>query len=463
MEPAERKQNSLSSENERNDSRDVDISLGDILDYVGDSIRPLREGQTVFQSGHVVCIGYTKSAAHLEISGFVLQSSHPGDVPHEVDLQIWPDYRQWVLRCSCKAGTARCKHIIACLLHLEKAGAVEYLTCTSSRQAWGISKAEKTHLWKAKRIMDLCCVRKPSTPVEVDISKKAELLRESFRRILEVSPTSAIQKHITGRELSCPRPASGPLQNIDMNIYITEYELRDLLVDCDHLAGWDSNASSSSRDDLDNFKAFYEKKVVKTVAEIIKICEQTKCQDNNAWRLHRSIRVTGSSCYELFTYSKNKNPDWTKKIQSYLNPKPLHTKAVQYGKDMEQAAFSCNKEKRNPLIKKCGFVVSPENSWMGVSPDGIDPLNKVLLEIKCPLKGAEHSIEWLINECQATKCYIKQVNSVLEINRKHKYYAQVQLGMHILNIQKCDFIIFSKYEGNFAVVEIDYDKTFPLI
>lgn len=102
-------------------TKKVQISLGYILDYIGDSIRPLREGQSVFESDHIVCIGYTKeSDSMLDISGFVLQSSHPGDVPLEVKLRIGSDYRHWVLRCSCKAGTARCKHIIACLLHLSK-------------------------------------------------------------------------------------------------------------------------------------------------------------------------------------------------------------------------------------------------------------------------------------------------------------------------------------------------------
>lgn len=207
-------------------------------------------------------------------------------------------------------------------------------------------------------------------------------------------------------------------------------------------------------------KTFYEQNVQKNTEEIIKICDQTKNQDNSAWRMHRSIRITGSSCYELFTYFKNKNPDWNKKIESYLNPKPLHTKAIKYGKDLEHTAFKVYKAKRNPLMKKCGFVLCSTDPWMGVSPDGVDPLNKILLEIKCPVRGAEHGVDWLINECKATRAYVKKVDSTLELNRNHKYFAQVQLAMHVLHISECDFIVFSKHDNDFVIIEVGYDDTF---
>lgn len=87
----------------------------------------------------------------------------------------------------------------------------------------------------------------------------------------------------------------------------------------------------------------------------------------------------------------------------------MHTKAVQYGKQVEQFAYNSYKKKRNPLIRKCGFVLSSIEPWMGVSPDGVDPLNGLLLEIKCPLLGAEHEINWVIDECKATRAYIRRV------------------------------------------------------
>ncbi|XP_062534733.1 uncharacterized protein LOC134203882 [Armigeres subalbatus] len=163
----------------------VTISLGQVFDYVGDSVRPLREGQNVFDSGHIVCIGYTKKLQdYLELTAYVLQSSHPADVPHELRLKIGSDYRKWSLCCSCKAGTSRCKHIIACLLHLCQFRSVEFMTCTDSRQAWGRSRAEIIQ-WRAKPLMQLCCIRQHPVVTPVDTSNKQELLQQAFDRILK--------------------------------------------------------------------------------------------------------------------------------------------------------------------------------------------------------------------------------------------------------------------------------------
>lgn len=103
------------------DSIEVNLSLLDIFDYVSDSVRPLREGCCVLDARHVVCLGYTTSrAASTTFKGYVLQSSHPNQIPHQVDLEIAANVSEWILKCSCKAGNNKCKHIVACLLHLNR-------------------------------------------------------------------------------------------------------------------------------------------------------------------------------------------------------------------------------------------------------------------------------------------------------------------------------------------------------
>lgn len=100
---------------------DFNIKLLDLLDYVGDSVRPIREGSAVYDAKHVVCIGYTnRTDQEVCIKGYVTQSSHPGHTPHEINLKITNTVSGWILCCSCKAGTGRCKHIVACLLHLNR-------------------------------------------------------------------------------------------------------------------------------------------------------------------------------------------------------------------------------------------------------------------------------------------------------------------------------------------------------
>lgn len=61
---------------------------------------------------------------------------------------------------------------------------VDYLTCTDAVQAWGLSKSAKTTPWGAKRISELCCVKKPTVPQPSDPELKERVLAEAFTRIL---------------------------------------------------------------------------------------------------------------------------------------------------------------------------------------------------------------------------------------------------------------------------------------
>ncbi|XP_062702450.1 uncharacterized protein LOC115267022, partial [Aedes albopictus] len=154
------------------EDRDVEITIVDILDYVGDSVRPIKEGFAVFDANHIICLGYrTTNTSSVHITAYVTQSSHPGHSPHQVNLDLGPgpgSVSEWILNCTCKAGTAKCKHIIACLLYIEKHKRVEFLSCTDVSQAWGMSKAHKTAAWGAKRVKDMCCVLTPKK-INVDV------------------------------------------------------------------------------------------------------------------------------------------------------------------------------------------------------------------------------------------------------------------------------------------------------
>lgn len=61
---------------------------------------------------------------------------------------------------------------------------IEYLSCTDAVQAWGLSKSGKNKPWGAKKIADLCCVRKPPAPEVVDQELKNKIISESFTKIL---------------------------------------------------------------------------------------------------------------------------------------------------------------------------------------------------------------------------------------------------------------------------------------
>lgn len=105
------------------------------------------------------------------------------------------------------------------------------------------------------------------------------------------------------------------------------------------------------------------------------------------WIDCRRYRITGSRCYEIFTYSKE---DWTNKTLNYFFPAKINNKFVRHGIEWESAAREAFIKMSGMEVVDCGMVVSAANKWLGYSPDGIvlfegKPI--YLLEIKCIFEG----------------------------------------------------------------------------
>ena len=173
--------------------------------------------------------------------------------------------------------------------------------------------------------------------------------------------------------------------------------------------------------------------------DLEKICENTKiCKA--VWVEERKYRVTASTCYGLYTYSCNKNPKWEKKCETHINPKTFVSKFTEHGKKMEPEARRIFIEKTRKHVIEVGLVVSRQNLWLAVSPDGVIFENGApveVLEIKCPFKGAQMNIKDAIDkefkqclDVRGEKYVLKQGN---------KYYGQVQLNMAVLNVKRASF------------------------
>lgn len=64
------------------------------------------------------------------------------------------------------------------------------------------------------------------------------------------------------------------------------------------------------------------------------VCLKTKLHYSE-WHKERRFRITGSTCYQLFTYTSNKNPDWKKKCDSFFSPKNFRSEYTDYGKKLK--------------------------------------------------------------------------------------------------------------------------------
>lgn len=111
------------------------------------------------------------------------------------------------------------------------------------------------------------------------------------------------------------------------------------------------------------------------------------CQNSPEWHKARQFRITGSRCYEIFTFSRS---NWEMKSKKYFWPKSFCNKFTKHGLKYENVARALFIENHSKEVLNCGMISFPQNKWLGFSPDGVVIENGkpvALLEIKCLYSG----------------------------------------------------------------------------
>lgn len=202
---------------------------------------------------------------------------------------------------------------------------------------------------------------------------------------------------------------------------------------------------------------YYNSNVRVTLEEAIDIACNPDKQRSDFWMKERSKRLTTSGSYPLYTYSNNKHSlsDWEKKIRNYIDNPFLGNKATEYGVNSEPKAREWYKNATKSYVLETGLMINPSIPWLGYSPDGLVLAKKKIIEIKCPVSGKNAFARDIINSLK----YIEINGENIELKKNHTYYMQIQLGMFVTNSKKCDFIIYSSFQGpNCFVMHISYDE-----
>ena len=208
-------------------------------------------------------------------------------------------------------------------------------------------------------------------------------------------------------------------------------------------------------------KIFNEKIVCDNV--FLKERETFKCKSE--WINERQFKVTGSRCYDIYTYSLD---DWITKSSKYFWPTSNPSgKAVTDGVKNEKPTRNKYSEITGAYIEETGLIICQTEPWLAYSTDGVvmkDSKVDRLLEIKCPFEIENLEEKTILKKCNR---YIKKdkKTGVIYLNKKHKYFAQIQLGMALLNINKCDFVLYSdlSQEVKIWTIPIDNDYAFKLL
>ena len=100
-----------------------------------------------------------------------------------------------------------------------------------------------------------------------------------------------------------------------------------------------------------------------------------------------------------------------------------------------------------PVIQ-VGVIISHACPWLCSSPDGIVAKDGSyrLLEIKCPSSCAGKEI---INQVTKTSNvpYIKFTDGKVALSETHCYYTQIQVSLFVLNLEECDFFVYSSHDS----------------
>lgn len=99
---------------------EINISINEIMCYIGDGKRNLKEREQVYKAKHIIFAGSLFQSTMTEVVAICLRSSSPGNSPHQINLRhIDKTNKLWTILCSCKGGSnGRCKHSVAALFHL---------------------------------------------------------------------------------------------------------------------------------------------------------------------------------------------------------------------------------------------------------------------------------------------------------------------------------------------------------
>lgn len=206
-----------------------------------------------------------------------------------------------------------------------------------------------------------------------------------------------------------------------------------------------------------NLSTYYEMKICVSAKESTDICLRTVSQNSDEWLEERSLRITASNAYSLFTYyatEKEKSKDWKRKVVRMIMPENLKTAAIEHGRRCEQMAIESYIAQTGYSVERCGFVIPPQIPWIGCSPDGVIISERKIIEVKCPLAGKTSSTDDFLGDLP----YLTK--SSKQLRRRHQYFAQIQINMFVLQCTKADFIIYSEFEDKCFISTIDLEEEY---
>ncbi|XP_072140184.1 uncharacterized protein [Dermacentor andersoni] len=133
-----------------------------------------------------------------------------------------------------------------------------------------------------------------------------------------------------------------------------------------------------------------------------------------------------------------------------------HVEALLLGRKTEAVAREQFEQKTGGPVLQVGLIVHLKQPWLCASPDGLFKYGDqtTLLEIKCPYSRKDDVLSDHTKESSFIR-YIVYRDGHLEVNKRHQYYTQMQITMHVTSTTMCVFFVYSSKQTVTIVVERD--------
>ncbi|XP_045454482.1 uncharacterized protein LOC123663880 [Melitaea cinxia] len=329
--------------------------------------------------------------------------------PYSVSMVI--DEKEGIVQsvqcADCPASKGGCKHAVAFLMWTHRRS--EEPSCTAVACYWKKSKLSKVgSTLKYMKIKEMAS-NNSSLFIQQDGSVFCEFLTESKKR---------------------------KLQNCQILKHQLDYEDDIVQLLSLHNLSHKFNSENDCNQFINKIRLVFTEKNVSEAERITYLQHKSP-----AWYELRYARITASKAFDV---TRCKTSDGSL-IAILMGAKVPDTIAMKRGRKLEDLVKNILTEQLGK-ISQCGLFICQEYPMIAASPDGI--LNgDTVLEIKCP-----------INE-KTSKTYVSN-NQVTA-----KYFAQVQLQMHLTGLKKCLFCVASwNFETNneINVVPLDYNSEYVI-
>ncbi|KAL4083087.1 hypothetical protein QTP88_028417 [Uroleucon formosanum] len=186
--------------------------------------------------------------------------------------------------------------------------------------------------------------------------------------------------------------------------------------------------------DIDEKKNNFVKSLSISSEAIDKLERDTIDQSNSqTWQVERRIRLTASNFGRVCKMRLTTSCKGTVYDLLYGN---VTTKAMEYGKMMEDIARKKFETLTNFKVLNCGLFIDKDKPYLAASRDGLVG-DTALLEIKCPL-SIKDTIDIQVAVDNKKIPYITIVDGKMKLKKDSSYYYQVQGQFKITKRKTCN-------------------------